>query len=814
MKIKKNEFTPMMQQYLSIKKVHQEYLVFYRLGDFYELFFEDAKIASKILNIMLTKKKNKNKIYIPMCGVPHYNVNYHIKKIINKGLKVAICEQLDDVNSSIKKHTSIKKREVVQIITPGTVLEEDIINYKEDNFLISIVKNKEYNAVAYIELLKGNFYVQCYNKIQLLNEIERLNPKEIIIPQGISKDIIFKKFSKNVTIRDDHIYEYINCLEKIKDYYNVNSINCLGNFEKLEIIAAGALIDYIIHTHKKKLPKLKNLTKIKKNFYLDMDKYTISNLEIISKKEQKKQDLLKTIDCTLTIAGKKTMKYRILHPLKNSFLINKRLSCVCFFFENDIVRTEVRKILKYFPNVEKSISKIFICKANFKDLVIIKNGLKIAIKIKYILKKIENLLPYEMKILMFQIFEENLIIEMLDKSITIKKRRRKLSLSFKKGYNRILDKLNEIKKIITVKILKLLSKYRKLTKVKILRLSKNNLLGYFLETTKIQSEKLDKKVFIKKQVLGNTIRFFTSELKELENLLIKCNNKIKTVEKIIFIKVCNKIKYKFDQISLIIDSIANIDFYSALSENAVKYNYTKPIINNSNDFKILEGRHPIIELIQKESFVANSIKINKKILVITGPNMAGKSTFLRQNALIAILAQMGGYVPAKKAKIGVIDKVFTRIGAQDNILKGESTFMREMTETAYILNNATPKSLIILDEVGRGTAVNEGIVIAYSVIDHIFNNIKCRTLFSTHYREIILLSEKKNNIKKYIMQTIKWKNKIIFLYKIVPGVSIHSCAIYVAKLAGMPQNIIQFSTKLLKNFNKENSIKKISLRKK
>jgi len=801
--------TPMMKQYLALKSAHKDYLLFFRLGDFYELFFDDALIASKALNIVLTKRGKQSGDDIPMCGVPHHSATHYINELLRDGYSIAICEQLEPSEEAKKRgYKEVVRREVVQIITPGTLMDDQLLDPKNANYLMSIAGHNNLFSISWIELTTGEFYVSNCSKTQIINEISRLTPKEILIPKKLSDDQSILNSKVALTVRSDNIYDYKSCVSRLEDYYKINSIKGLGDFNQAQVMAAGSLVEYIVHTQKNNLPKLKVLKKLDREFFMEIDASTRMSLELDKTAENREFNLLNTIDKTITSAGARLIKNRLNSPLNNSAVINKRLDCVEFFCNKNDLRKQTREYLRYFPDVQRALSKIFINKAIPRDLNVVKNGLKIATMVSELLRIKDTKLIDEINSLVSQIFGYGKLVTELEEALIPSEEPIEGQSFIKKGYNSYLDELYDLKNNSNEKIISIREKYRKKTGVQNLKISKNNIFGYFVEVTSLNADKLDGAFFIHKQTLGNYVRYFTTELKDLQNVLLNCDNKISNLEQEIFNKLCDSAKNYFDEISLVIDSISNLDFYSSLAEFAVQNNYVRPIVDGSDTFLIEEGRHPVVEHFQKENFISNTSNITEeeKIWLITGPNMAGKSTFLRQNALICILAQIGSYVPAKKVHIGVVDKIFSRIGAADNIAKGESTFMVEMTETAYIINNATRKSLVILDEIGRGTSTHDGISIAWAVLEHLHNKINCRTLFATHYHELTRLNKYLSKVANYTMEVKEWNKKIVFLHKIISGVADSSYGIYVAELAGLPKDVISTAKKILCNFEKQDAI--------
>jgi len=807
-------FTPMMKQYISIKAAHKEHILFYRLGDFYELFFDDAKLASNILNIVLTKRGGNSDNSVPMCGVPYHSASHYINKLIRKGFSIAICEQLESPEEAKKRgYHAIVKREVVQIITAGTLIDENILDSKNPNYLMCVAENKGRYAVSWVELTTGEFKVIKCNKLQITSEISRLNPAEILISACMLSDSTFITNAASdkipITVRSNNIYDYKTCIKRIEQYYSIHSIKSFGNFSEEQVISCGVLIEYIVHTQKNNLPKLKIPKKLDKEFFVEIDLSTRINLEINKTPSNNNFNLFSVIDKTKTAAGGRFLKNRLNSPLKNSTIINQRLDSVTFFYKNKDIRCKIREYLNLFPDIQRHMSKIFVNRATPRDLNIIKNGLKVARTIHNLLYMNHFRSPKVVAIFTSYTPESyGRLIEELDLALIEIEDFNEGKEFVKKGYNQFLDELYDFKNSISQKVENLKNKYKNITGIQSLKISKNNILGYFIEVTSSNVHKIDQNIFSHKQSLGNTARFFTVELKELENSLLQSSSKIMNIEKEIFKNLCEKIQSYFNEIDLAVANIANIDYFSALAEFAAQHRCIRPQVDDSDAFLIEDGRHPVVEAFHHDNFIPNSTNItkDKRVWLITGPNMAGKSTFLRQSALICILAQIGSFVPSKMAHIGIVDKIFSRIGACDDIARGESTFMVEMRETAYIVNNATQKSLIILDEVGRGTSTNDGISIAWGVLRYIHNKINCRTLFATHYHELTQLNNQLPRVTHYTMKTKKWEEKIIFLYKIISGIADSSYGINVAEMAGMPEEIIDFAKFVLDNLKEREGI--------
>ena len=809
----KKKLTPMMEQYLNIKSKYKNILVFYRLGDFYELFYNDAKVASKILGIVLTKRRNKKSTNIPMCGIPHHSSTNYINKLLKLKYSVAICEQLETPEEAKKRsRKSIIKREVVKIFTPGTIVEENFLNTYESNFLMSISSLKNIWSISWIELSTGDFYTIKCSKNNIKNEIVRIRPKEIIVNENFKKDKNFIRFLKTfniyITYKLPIFFDYYTCYKRIIKFYKINSLKGFNNFHFSQIISSGLIIEHILYTQRYNIPRIKILKNINKSSFMEIDSITRKNLEIETTNNINKNfSLLKIIDKTITSVGKRLFSIRLNAPLCDIKSINKRYDIIDFFLNNTNIYVEIRRLLCDFFDLPRAIAKIYINKANPLTLKIIEYSLFVTVKMKKILFNYEKKLNNIVKKLIQDSYISLPLYFILNNTL-IKSNNISLEKKFiRNGINKSLDQLYFLKYEIKNKIVFLRYKYVFLTKIKNLKINKNNILGFFLESNKRYYNILYERSFIHKQTLGSTTRFETEELKNLEINLLNVNVNIKELQKNIFNSLCMKVKKYINKLDIVIKAIADLDFYTSLAYLAEINSYVRPSLHYDTNLYLKESYHPIISYYGKNKFIPNDCNINNKenLWLITGPNMAGKSTYLRQIAILCILAQIGSFVPARIFKLGIVDKIFSRIGALDNITEGESTFMVEMNETAYILNNATKHSLVILDEIGRGTSTLDGVSIAWSVLCYLNNKISCRTLFATHYDELSHLTKKFTNIVIKQMAVKKWFNEVIFLYKLISGKSANSFGIYVAEMAGLPKEVINHAYimhKLLKKKDK------------
>jgi DNA mismatch repair protein MutS len=818
-----NKITPMMEQYLTIKNEHKDALLFYRMGDFYELFFEDAIVASKALDITLTKRGKTNGTDIPMCGVPFHSADNYLPKLIKKGFNVAVCEQTETVEEAkINLKKGPLKREVVRIISPGTLTEDNLLDSKANNFLGAISNFDNSISISWVDVSTGCFKSREFKKggkknIQkqlLTNLLLRMNFSEILVSDTMELDIISEEWLYIIKKQPSSLFHYSFCLEQICSYFSIISLDGIGRFSKGEIIAAGVLLSYLKLTQCGKIPILTMIQNETENKFLEIDYFTQKSLEILSNLSGETDgSLISALDETKTAGGARLLKQRITEPFYKVGEIEKRHNLINWFLDNDIDILKFQNNLENIPDIERSLSRISLLRGSPKDLLILSNGF-LTIKQIY-----ESLTFYKEKLystpLLKNIFNQINIDYSLFANIqnALKKI---LPLSVKEGgfirdgYNDNLDKLRNFRNNELEEITKLQNKYADVTKVNSLKIKYNRMLGYHIEVRSIHDKSLrDIDLFIHRQTTAQTSRFTTIELNEAENKLLNSFDKAILIEIDIFNTFTSEIVKEGNKILEIASSISELDISIMVANQSQNRSYVCPKILEDKTLEIIDGRHPVVEnkmKLSENSFIPNHCILNNDdfLWLITGPNMAGKSTYLRQNALIVIMAQAGLFVPAKKANIGVFDKIFSRVGASDDLAKGQSTFMIEMIETSLILNTSTEKSLVILDEIGRGTATFDGLAIAWSVLDYLHNKIKPRTLFATHYHELTLLKEDLKHLSCHKMSIKEWNNSIIFMHKILEGEADKSYGIHVAQLAGLPLEVIKKATKLLLKLEKKN----------
>jgi len=808
--------TPMMQQYLDIKEQYKDCILFFRLGDFYEMFFNDAEVASRELEITLTGKDCGLEERAPMCGVPYHSAESYISKLINKGYKVAICEQVED--PALAK--GLVKREVIRVITPGTVIESSMLDEKKNNYLISIYKFKHYFSLAIVDISTGEFLstqITWGNTVnKLTDELAKFSPSEVIVNSEFMEDEslianIRKRFHFYMSKFDDSNFEYSFAANKIKKKFGQCEI--LKMDYSLSVNAAGALLEYLEQTQKVNLDHIQSLNVYKVEEFMVLDAATRRNLELTEtmRERSRKGSLLWVLDKTMTSMGGRLLRKWIEQPLIDISAINERLDAVDEMKQKFIMRKEIRELLQRVYDIERLIGKVVLGNVNCRDLIAMKNSLGQLPYIKNVLK--DCTMPLNVKIYeQIDVLED--VYELIDKSIvddppiTVKD-----GGIIKSGFNPEVDKLRKATTEGKDWVLALETSEREKTGIKNLKVGFNKVFGYYIEVTK-SNLSLVPENYIRKQTLANAERFITQELKEMEDTILGAESKIVDLEYQIFLDIRSRIAREVTRVKNTAMSIAELDAICSLAEVADIENYCKPIVTAEDEIKITDGRHPVVEkILGQGSFVPNDTYLDmgeNRLAIITGPNMAGKSTYMRQTALIVLMAQMGSFVPASSAKIGVADRIFTRVGASDDLASGQSTFMVEMSEVSNILANATSRSLLILDEIGRGTSTFDGLSIAWAVIEYICDKSKigCRTLFATHYHELTELEGKMNGIKNFCISVKEKGEDIIFLRKIIRGGADGSYGIQVAKLAGLPQDIINRANEILKELEEGDISKK------
>jgi len=804
---KEKSSTPMMEQYFKIKKDHHDALLFFRLGDFYEMFYEDAKVASQVLEIALTSRQK-----VPMCGVPYHAAVSYLQKLLRNGYKVAVCEQVEDP----KKAKGVVRREVTKVLTPGTAIELETDEGKENAFLSSLYVHDNGWGLSNLDIASGRIIAaeQMYHeKNQLEDELFKTSPKEIIFPES-QKDVVNSILVKNGMMMviqsplEDWAFDYIQAENILMDHFQVRSLAGFGLSDKRWAVStAGALLFYLKKLRKETPPLIHSLSFVQAKNFMVLDSATIKNLELIlNLRDGKKQGtLLDTIDFTVTPMGGRLIRSWLLRPLMDLKEIRGRQDAIEEILSRTIERYDIRESLKGILDLERLTGKISLAVAHPRDLVSLKKSLLTLPGIQKSLSKFSSRLIKEIK---KEWDNAGDICALIERSI---KEEPAFILSeggiIKTGYNTELDDLREISRSGKTIITDLEKKERKRTGISSLKIRYNKVFGYYIDVTKPNLPMVPQD-YIRKQTLVNSERFITPELKEYEDKVLNAEERIKAIEYDLFLEIREKISQEALRLQQIAAAVSQIDALFSLAELASQRNYMRPEVTERDSIHIREGRHPVIEVMNQEPFIPNDLYIDRKddqILIITGPNMGGKSTYLRQIALICILTQMGSFVPVKQAAIGIVDRIFTRIGAMDFLSVGQSTFMVEMLETANILNNATSKSLILLDEVGRGTSTFDGLSLAWAVTEYLHEreDIRPKTLFATHYHELTELSLTMDRIKNYHVSVKEKDENVIFLRKIVSGPSDQSYGIHVAKLAGIPRKVIERAKEILFNLEKK-----------
>ena len=805
------ELTPMMKQYMETKSQYQDCILFYRLGDFYEMFFEDALTASRELEITLTGKNCGQEEKAPMCGVPYHAVEGYLNRLVAKGYKVAICEQVEDPKTT----KGIVKREVVRIVTPGTNLDTQALDETKNNYIMCIVYIADRYGVSVADISTGDYFVtEIPDSAKLLDEIYRFSPSEIICNEafymsGVDMDGMKDRLGITIYSLESWYFDDEVCRKKLLEHFEVSSFAGLGLADyDCGIISAGALLQYLLETQKNSLSNLTHITPYAAGKFMMIDSSTRRNLELCEtlREKQKRGSLLWVLDKTKTAMGARTLRKYVEQPLIDKTEIIRRLDAVQELKEQAISREEIREYLSPVYDLERLITKIAYGSANPRDLTAFRSSLEMLPALLYILQEMKaellkdlavDLDPLEdLCILVKKAIREDPPIAMKEGNI------------INDGYNEEVDKLRRAKSDGKDWLAKLENDEREKTGIKNLKIKYNKVFGYYLEVTNSYKEMVPE-YYTRKQTLANAERYITPELKELEDMILGAEDKLYALEYELYSEVRDLIASQIERIQKTAKAVAALDAFASLALVAERNNYVRPKINEKGVIDIKEGRHPVVErMIPNEMFISNDTYLDDKkhrISIITGPNMAGKSTYMRQTALIALMAQIGSFVPAKSANIGLSDRIFTRVGASDDLASGQSTFMVEMTEVANILRNATSKSLLILDEIGRGTSTFDGLSIAWAVIEYISDSrlLGAKTLFATHYHELTELEGKIDNVNNYCIAVKEKGDDIVFLRKIVKGGADKSYGIQVAKLAGVPELVIGRAKEIVEELSDE-----------
>lgn len=809
--------TPLMKQYNSIKAKYPDALLLFRVGDFYETFGEDAIRASNILNITLTARNN-GRDKTELAGFPHHSLNTYLPRLVRAGCRVAICDQLEDPKTA----KTIVKRGVTELVTPGVAFNDDILQSKSNNFLAAIhfgntkrSKTEESIGISFLDVSTGEFLVS-EGAVEYIDKLlQNFNPSEVLFSKQ-KRNLFSEHFGKEYHTYhlEDWTFQYDYGFETLTKHFDTKNLKGFGVDHFTDgIIAAGAILHYLNETHHSKLQHIAKLSRIAENDFVWMDRFTIRNLELYHSNSPNAVTLLDVIDKTISPMGGRLLKRWLALPLKNLEKINRRHEVVSYFIENDVVLHKIRNYIKQIGDLERLISKVATAKINPREVIQLKNSLEVITPIKALSLDSAN---ESLKIIGEQLHDCELLRQRIKQTlfeeapVNILKGK-----SIADGFSEELDELRNISKNSKVYLDEMLERESERTGISSLKIGSNNVFGYYIEVRNTHKDKVPEE-WIRKQTLVNAERYITEELKTYESKILGAEEKIMALEQEIFSRLVEWMLQYIEPVQQNAMLIARLDCLASFAVQAMESNYTRPTLDHSFDLDIKEGRHPVIEkqLPPDAPFIANDVFLDREtqqIVMITGPNMSGKSAILRQTALIVLLAQMGSFVPASAVRMGCIDKIFTRVGASDNISLGESTFMVEMNETASILNNLSERSLILLDEIGRGTSTYDGISIAWAITEYIHEHpTKAKTLFATHYHELNEMTDLFERIKNYNVSVKELKDTVLFMRKLVPGGSHHSFGIHVAKMAGMPQAVIKRANKLLDRLEKTHTSDQLS----
>ena len=796
-KFKYEKLTPMLRHYVDVKNDFKDALLLYRVGDFYETFFDDAIITAKVLSLTLTGKECGHEDRAPMCGVPHHVIDTYVNRLVKKGYKVALCDQIEDP----KEAKGLVKRAITRVITPGTLTDIESLENKENNYLLSIFENEYGLAMAYCDISTGKLVgleIKTLSKNigkKAIDQIEKINPSEIVLVNNFNNEEIKKYLNLNNQIFVNYIdftTDYENRVKTIVNYLGKDNLYKIKD-KRLIIVALANLLDYIYKYYEEKLDHINNIEILKINEFMEIEANTRKNLELTRNlaTNSKENTLISILDKADTVMGSRMIHEWLERPLIDKDKINRRLDLVDAFYKDNILSRNVSNYLDNIYDLERILAKISYKRANARDLISLKNSLRDIPELKNLLTKSSNNLVKNLGINLPEIDD---LYELIENSIVDEP---PLNITeggiIKNNFDKKLDNLKELADNAEDKLIEYENKQKDLTGIKNLKIIYNKNNGYSIEVTKSNIDKVDSS-YIRKQTLKNQERYTTEELENISSIILNGKEKINQLEYDIFNEIIEKILSSTLRLQSLSKMIANIDSLNSLAKIAHKYSYCRPDICESNEIEIKDGRHPVIEInLDENEFIANDTQIGEEdnlIQIITGPNMAGKSTYMRQMALIIIMAQIGSFVPATSAKIGICDKIFTRIGASDNISKGESTFMLEMNEVSNIIKNSTDKSFVILDEVGRGTSSDDGLSIAMALVEYLSKHKKVKTVFATHFHELTILENELSNVKNLKIEILEEDNNLVFLRKITRGKSDRSYGIEVAKLSGLPDEIL------------------------
>ncbi|NKB20407.1 MAG: DNA mismatch repair protein MutS [Alphaproteobacteria bacterium] len=804
----------MMTQYLEIKSDHPDCLLFYRMGDFYELFFEDAAVASAALDITLTHRGKHEGNDIPMCGVPVHAADTYLSRLIKKGFRVAVCEQTESPAEAKKRGSkSVVARDVVRVVTPGTITEETLLDATQNNYLAALAEAQGALALSWLDISTGAFAVQTVDSGSLAAALSRVEPGELLVPDRLlqAEDLfeLFHDWKDALVPQPSSKFDSEAGRKRLETVFGVASLDAFGDFSRPEVAACGALISYVELTQKGRLPHLDQPRQVADGAVLEIDMATRRNLEMTrTLSGDRSGSLLSVIDRTVTGAGGRLLSSWLSAPLTDVEAINARLDAVQQFCEDSALRDQVRELLSASADIERALSRISLGRGGPRDIAAVRDGLIVAAKLQSLLQGADS---SEMSAAIVeaanQLGEHSTLVERLNRALAAELPLLTRDGGFiAQGYAPELDELITLRDESRQLIAGLQAQYCELTGVPSLKIRHNNVLGYYIEVTPSHADKVlvgEDSPFIHRQTLVSAMRYSTVELGELAGRISRAADQALALEQELFLDLVSEVIGRDKEIALAAQSLARLDVFTALADLALENRYARPVVDEGLTFEISGGRHPVVEKALSDTsasaFVPNDCDLAnvKRLWLLTGPNMAGKSTFLRQNALIVILAQMGSFVPAEAAHIGVVDRVFSRVGAADDLARGRSTFMVEMVETATILNQASERSLVILDEIGRGTATFDGLSIAWAALEHIHEVNKCRALFATHYHELTALASRLAALQCHTMLVKEWQDDVVFLHEVGPGSADRSYGIHVGRLAGLPASVIDRAEEVL-----------------
>ena len=805
--VKQAKLTPMMAQYIAVKEHYQEMLLFYRMGDFYEMFFHDAEVASQALGIALTHRGKIEDREIAMCGVPVHAMDGYLARLIQKGHKVAICEQSETPEMFKKRGgKGPLPRDVVRVVTPGTLQEDGLLNAHQHNFLVAVGRVSADLAIAWADMSTGDFYVQPCGDGDIDTLLARLQAAELIYADDLADRLQAAQTAYHASPQPSALFDHKKALDRLCEFYGVSTLQGFGQFTPSMLSAAGGLLAYLHRTQLNQMPRLAPLCSLSKQAFMDIDAATRKSLELTQTLSgERAGSLLQAIDFTRTAAGARLLHGRISAPLTDRQQIEQRLGLVNWFLDQPALCQQVSDHFKQIPDLDRSLSRIASGRGGPRDLASLAEGLLGARRIASSCLSSAHI-ELNAEIARLCTLAEapavlgDMILPALGEELPLLAREGGF---IRPGYDGQLDNLRQMRDESRRLIASLQAKYAEETAISSLKIKYNNVLGYHIDVRANHGEKLlSNEQFIHRQTTAQSVRFTTSELSDLEKQLSTAADRAVALELELFAELTDAVQRQSGQIAEAAHTLACLDVAHATARLAERHNYTRPFLREDTTFQIEAGRHPVVEqmLTTSSPFIANDCQLSEQanLWLLTGPNMAGKSTYLRQNAHIAILAQAGLYVPADRAEIGIIDKLFSRVGASDDLARGQSTFMVEMVETAAILNQSTDRSLVILDEIGRGTATWDGLAIAWACLEHLHNKNRCRTLFATHYHELTGLQAQLDRLRIYAMQVKEWKGEIVFLHQVSAGAADKSYGVHVAKLAGLPAAVIKRAAGLVR----------------